>query len=377
MNRSIVFIKFDSYKIFVKTINLFRMEGQTNVPIAKRLETDEILGQDVNEDSYSRMPISNFGMNLLKSMGWQEGKAIGRNTENIMVKPVEYVPNYDRAGLGARKEALPSYKKKRRTEHIVQPDENGKIKNYIEIGADKPKKVEKNSRVKITAGKYKGEKGIVTSMNETKKECYIELEINEELVKIDLDKVKLYRAEQEEEEYVDFEKVEEHKDDGSINGKRSITDRASEDRNSYKDSETSKVSKKSKKDKKKKKKDKKDKKRLKWITTNIMVRVISKKVRNGKLYEKKVYISDILDEYSFSAIDDKGNTVDELREKDVETIMPKPNDLVKVLVGEERDKVAVMLERDKKNNQVLVQFVDTMELGTYKQDDCSQYVDKT
>jgi len=75
-------------------------------------------------------------------------------------------------------------------------------------------------------------------------------------------------------------------------------------------------------------------------------------------------------------MDEKGNLIDELREKDVETVMPKQNGLLKVLAGDHKGKIAVLLERDKKKNRVLLQFVDTMELGEYTQDDCSAYIEK-
>lgn len=238
-------------------------------------------------------------------------------------------------------------------------------KNYGTIGSEKSKKVEKNSKVKITGGKYEGLKGVVTEINTEKKECYVELDINEELVRVDLDKVKLARSGNEQ-DHVDFERAE-----GNSYSERDSVDSS---RNSSKDGKESK--KKKDKKEKKKKKEKKEKKRLKWITTHIIVKVVSKKVRDGRLYEKKVKVSDILDEYSFSVLDDKGNHIDELREKDVQTVMPKQNGLLKVLAGDHKDKVAVLLERDKKKNRVLVQFVDTMELGEYTQDDCSEYVEK-
>lgn len=54
----------------------------------------------------------------------------------------------------------------------------------------------------------------------------------------------------------------------------------------------------SSRDKKKSKKEKK----LKWIIPGIIVRVISKKVANGKLYNKKIKITDVLNESKFLAV---------------------------------------------------------------------------
>ena len=51
------------------------------------------------------------------------------------------------------------------------------------------------------------------------------------------------------------------------------------------------------KKKKKSKKDSKELKKLKWVIPGIIVRVISKKVCEGKLYNKKVKITDVLSAY--------------------------------------------------------------------------------
>jgi len=348
-----------------------------NIPVYKRNDPNAIVGEDVDQESYNKMPISNFGMNMLMGMGWQEGKGIGRNPQNVLAKPVQYIPNYDRAGLGARKDVTaPSLTKKRRLDqNSKEVDENGKVKNYIEIGAEnksKPKKVEKNSRVVITSGKYDGLKGVVIDLKEDKKEVFVELDINEKLVKVDLKGVKL-----EELERIDFEGGRKDKDGGDGEYRLRGSDRGTSERGSSKESMKSKSDRDRKEKKKKKdKKEKRDKKRLKWVSPHIMVKVVSKKVRDGKLYEKKLFVSDILDEYTFSALDEKKNAIDELREKDIQTVMPKTNGLVKVLAGEHKDKIAVLLERDKKKNQVLVQFVDTMELENMTQDDCSTYIEK-
>jgi len=349
-------------------------QQQLNIPVHQRYDPNAIVGEDVNPESYNKMPIADFGLNMLMGMGWQEGKGIGRNPQNVLAKPVQYIPNYDRAGLGARKDVTaPSLNKKRRLDqNSKEVDENGKVKNYIEIGVDnkaKPKKVEKNARVIITDGKYEGLKGVVIDVNESKKEVFVELDINEKLVKVDLKSVKL-----SENERVDFETGKKDGKDGEYVLRGSDRGTNSE-RGSSKESVKSR-SDRDRKEKKKKKKEKREKKRLKWVSPHIMVKVISKKVKDGRLYEKKVFVSDILDECTFSALDEKKNAIDELREKDVQTVMPAINGLVKVLTGEHKDKIAVLLERDKKRNQVLVQFVDTMELEHMTQDDCSTYIEK-
>lgn len=43
----------------------------------------------------------------------------------------------------------------------------------------------------------------------------------------------------------------------------------------------------------------------------------------GKLYNMKVKVTDILNLYKFSVLTNKGDIFEDLREKDVETILPE------------------------------------------------------
>jgi len=48
--------------------------------LSERYNIESIIGTDVTDDTYDRMPVSNFGLNLLKEMGWYEGRGVGKNT---------------------------------------------------------------------------------------------------------------------------------------------------------------------------------------------------------------------------------------------------------------------------------------------------------
>jgi len=309
------------------------------------------------------MPIADFGINLLKSMGWHETRGIGKNPQNVPVKLIQYVPNYERAGLGARKDA--SLKKRRKLNDIPKPqiDENGKVKNYVEIGVEnkrKSKKIERNSKIIIVNGKYEGLTGVVVEINEANKQCFVELASNEKLVKVDLRDVKLYeksnsKLEKEHQRYINFEKDDK-------NGSASMEDTSEKETN---ESDTSSQ-----------RKEKRERRKLQWVLPDIKLKIINKKLKNGKFYEKKVCVSDILDQYTFNAIDEKGNLVENLTEKDVETVMPKLTEVVTVLTGEHRGKLGRLIERDRKNNKVLVQLLDSLDIIHLTQDDCSHSVEK-
>jgi len=47
------------------------------------------------------------------------------------------------------------------------------------------------------------------------------------------------------------------------------------------------------------------------------VRIINKEYRSGRYYETKMQIVDVLDEYHFTAINEKGKIFEDLCERDI------------------------------------------------------------
>ncbi|EFN53037.1 hypothetical protein CHLNCDRAFT_53994 [Chlorella variabilis] len=67
---------------------------------AKLKEDLDGLPPEADLDAYAAMPVDQFGMALLRGMGWTEGAAIGRNAKEE-VKAKELVRRPQRLGLGA------------------------------------------------------------------------------------------------------------------------------------------------------------------------------------------------------------------------------------------------------------------------------------
>lgn len=71
-------------------------------------------------------------------------------------------------------------------------------------------------------------------------------------------------------------------------------------------------------------------KALKWVTEGILVRVVSKKAFSGKLYNCVLPVSTVLSETTFEVFSREHNRhITELREKDVETALPRSKDIEK------------------------------------------------
>ena len=73
-------------------------------------DVEDLPEQSTMED-YESMPIEDFGAAMLRGMGWEEGKPIGRNASGL-VSAVEFVPRGGRLGLGATGAPPPTNNKK-------------------------------------------------------------------------------------------------------------------------------------------------------------------------------------------------------------------------------------------------------------------------
>lgn len=67
---------------------------------------------------------------------------------------------------------------------------------------------------------------------------------------------------------------------------------------------------------------------LKWVIEGIRVRVVSKKASQGRLYGKVVNVRTVLDCFKFEACEPGSyQIIGDLREKDIETMLPSSKDL--------------------------------------------------
>jgi G patch domain/KOW motif-containing protein len=198
-------------------------------------------------------------------------------------------------------------------------------------------------RVKIVAGKYKDLVGILKRSVSNEETVELELELNGSTVKIPMSYLRKYKNSGEE------------KDEGKPSKQ---SKKISEER-------LDKAAKKTKKAKKN------EEKALTWLTPGIRVKIVSRKYRDGKYYLASGTISDILSPKDFLLVTDNKEFLEDLKEKYLETEMPKLGGAVKVLRGEHKHKVGVLHNRDKKNNRVDILLDEEKRIVSMSQDDCS------
>jgi hypothetical protein len=219
------------------------------------------------------------------------------------VKVVEFKPRPSGLGLGAAM-----------LEDKAPKYSNESKKNYY------------GTKVKIMKGKHKGLKGVIVDeiigdidkYFKNNEYITVELKINKQVIKISTEYVKIH-------------------------------------------------SKRDKEDKKDKKVEQTvDKTWLKWVTPNIIVKVVNK---HSKYYNTKAFIEDVIDSYTFSLITGDKVIHTKFTEDDIQTVMPAVNENVIILVGSSKGETAKLLDRDKKNNKVTVQMLSDFDIKYYTQDE--------
>lgn len=267
-------------------------------------------------------------------MGWKKGQGVGRSKKNALLKPIQFNPRPPGLGLGSipKKEILEKIKN---GEIITNRDlVNTNHEHYKLIGDDDGLGSENNmvkfgDKVKIYKGKYEGLDAVLKEVNEDERFAVVELGLNQKNVKVALRHLRKFK-------------------------KKKLNEKVKEA-----------------KMKKVKKKKKKKFKPLEWITVGIKLKIVSRKYEKGKFYLETGVVSDILTPEVFTFVTDQGQILDDLKEKQMQTVMPKKGMNVKILKGEYKGKIAALVERRKKDNAVKVQLSEDGRIVELTQDDCS------
>jgi len=255
-------------------------------------------------------------------------------------------------------------KKGKHGEMVAAAGKDGKVRSFVSLDEKlvplKMRQIEVNSVVVIVSGRHEGMIGRAIHVWKDQGEAQVQLTKSEENVKVPLSGLRLYEIDDDDNE------TELNKD-----SEKPVISASS--KSIKKEESKTRASKSPSNDKKKDDKDSK-KKKIKWATPNIRVRIISDKFRDGKLYNSKVVITDILDRYSFVAVTTKGELLEDLREKEIETVLPKEGERVKILKGEYAGKLGKLVKRDKSNDQVCIELEETGDFVKVSQDDCAEFV---
>jgi hypothetical protein len=57
----------------------------------KKTEESVFIGSATTNDSYERVSVANFGTEIMANLGWKQGYGIGRDKNQEVCEPIEYV----------------------------------------------------------------------------------------------------------------------------------------------------------------------------------------------------------------------------------------------------------------------------------------------
>ncbi|XP_063792632.1 G-patch domain and KOW motifs-containing protein [Pseudophryne corroboree] len=309
---------------------------------------------------YEVVPVEQYGMAMLRGMGWKEGEGIGKTFKQD-VKPLDQKLRPKGLGLGADCTALKELEPQKRRRPLKPGEEPEEEAKGLGTG----------STVLIQSGAHKELYGKVEGLDADNCRAMVKLAIGGKVVTVSQfalrlvgsteyskyakDLSRLSKAEQQ-------KKQQETKQD---QGNERSPERAQLGRGDGEETrEPSRNGNSSSRDKRHRPRspEKEKKKRQKpeeqnWLYRDLRVRFIDKHYKGGKYYNSKMLVEDVVSPRTCVCRTEGGRLVEDIKQDMLETLIPKAEgDHVMVVLGEHRGQVGKILYRDKQKNKALVQL---------------------
>jgi hypothetical protein len=397
---------------------------------------------DVNSDSYVNVPIADFGAAMLRGMGWSGPTEEDGEKNKYNVTPRDYrlglgatpkPPDESTRGKSKKDKEKEKNKWQKKAEEQLS-------KQHLQVGSlvwlRIPSMVGKRAEVSATSGvpglnkisvllEKTGEQVDVNKLDavlltdvELEEQPYVypaksrsSRGVKEDYAESSSGSSKRNRADEKDEDYGNGHKRsrEEVRDRDRERGGHRDKDRDSDrdrdrkrdrDRDRDRDRHRERESDKDKYRSKDKEKDRdRDSDRVKkstssaskssyekdddilpsgWLRPGIRVKIVSKKVGNGKFYLQKGHVVEVYYPSSSSSskvasvrMDSDRKCIQEAKEKYLETVIPSEGSTCMILKGEHAGCTAVLMEKNHKRNTVALQLVEDMDIVTISMDDVS------
>ncbi len=346
-----------------KNFNLeVAMNGQGTAENEVDDVTGVVVGKESSLDDYDSIPVQGFGMGMLRGMGFKADEGIG-GFKKANVKCIEPVQRPKGLGLGASRASAKDQGK-------APKDEDGE-----EL------KMEKGAYLKVESGAHKELYGTVEGVDGEASRVFVKLAVGGQTVSVSENAVRLvgkkefkkyskvinkdmydkYKEKQERRE-VEWDKTREDLDSDRKKRRKSRSRSRSPAGKKYKSSSNGHKSSSSRQ-------------KRSWVRPLLRVRFIDDRYKSGKYYNTKVVVEDVAAEDSFTVRTDRGVVIDEVRTKQLETVIPKnTGDVVMILAGKRRGHLAELIGRDKKASLAAVQLLpDKDEVLKIDFDDVCEY----
>ncbi|KAL7159727.1 hypothetical protein ABFS83_01G047100 [Erythranthe nasuta] len=325
-----------------------RDRGETiaDLELRKLKEDLEKLPEDSGMDDYTDVPVDEFAAALLSGYGWKEGAGIGRNRKED-VKVPEVKKKIGRGGLGFIEE-IPE----------KQIDTNGNASENPANGNEKTEsRTEKKGffpvgkELRIVNGRKIGMKGKIVNVKSGGDLLVLRLSRSNEKVEVpSRDVAELGSADEEK----CLRKLKE------LEIKERVGNKDNKDRNLSR--------------KRDEQEDKPRKEKISWLRNHIRVRIISKKLKGGRLYLKKGVVVDVVGPGMCDiSVDESRELVQGVDQELLETALPKRGGPVLVLYGRYKGVYGSLVERDSEKETCVIRDEDTHELLNVRLEQIAEY----
>lgn len=311
-------------------------------------ETDDVLdvstrAEDPTAEDYEKIPVEEFGLAMLRGMGWKPGEAVGGKMAKF-VAPVEVTIRPKGLGLGAE---VPVSKQK-----TAASSRSGKPEESLEL--------KKGCHVMAEFGEFRGYYGTVEAFDEDLVRGTVRLVLTDMVVSVPLATLRVVTR-------------DEFKKEGKVIN-RSTYDDYKNKKSDSKTKEQPRTSDRNGKDSRGH--DKYDSKPSKhatssrgsdsrgsgtsssWIQPWLRVRLVDKQFRRGKYYKEKMIITEVLTPRSCVCKTDDRITLEDVRASMLETVVPhSDNSNVMILRGPHKNEIGQLLQRNKDKCVASVQLL--------------------
>ncbi|ORX47256.1 hypothetical protein BCR36DRAFT_405341 [Piromyces finnis] len=380
-------MKVDNLDHTNSTIEAIPILKQNAVPNTENLKNEtekfrydiQFRPEESTLEDYERIPIEEFGAAMLRGMGWEKGKAVGRNRGNkdAMVEPIEFIPRPALLGLGAQPKPpdLEDMKKRKKRGMMMGKDEppkeykpnitsDGRVKHFKTL--DEPRHSERSSshHRDRDSSRHRRHSSHRSNSDRDKKRSrsrdnYSDHESTSSHTSSAKKETKYTHSHSSSSSYTQSRGSSHHRSHrhSEHSSHRNEEEEAEEDHYHHHQIKPQNT----------------------WLYPNIRVRVVSKSYKSGKYYKKKGVVFDIARPGECTLRLDNGKLLEEVKERYLETLIPEINDtilVVKHTTTTDEDyyqKVGKVLSKDRKTETAMIQMESTMTIVNLSFDDICEF----
>lgn len=312
---------------------------QNKVPVG--FEEDEnfdvsIRPEEPSMENYEAVPVEEFGLAMLRGMGWKPGEPIG-DTNKSIAAIVE--PKIRPKGLGLGAEIAPP--------KSVGNLTKAEAKQLI-LG--------KGAYVCVQSGEHKGFYGQIECFDDDMSRATVKLALKNIHIYIPVPLLQLVDKKEfdKESKVINRAKYEEYKQKSEDGNKIKSEDHKESKHKEIKISNSDQSS---------------------WLAPNLKVRVIDKTYKNGKYYKEKVVIDKLLSSNKCICKTEDRRSLEDIKANMLETTIPKyENAKVLILRGKYKHQYGIVVSRDKRKNTAIVEVSDSRSKLELSYDDICDFV---